>query len=292
MTLQGFSSNNLQGLYRNLQAFGIKNVTPLTFNPYGICVTGDLVYVTDIENNRVVIFDTIGTYVDEFGTTGSGDGQFQSPSDIHTDGTYLYILDSTRIIKHELDGTFVDSISAPSNSVALANTNSGVAVTYYTSSPLIKLKTYDYSLSYVRECISGTSNNLTHINSLTVRITYTRPLVLERSDFYSGDISGTVGLPSPSNPDYVGFITNSSIIWSNDGDLIYLITSTDNLVTFNTTTTSPFAVTLKGAPTESGISKVFFYENEIYCICDDTVDSKKIAVISPSDASTIRDWTL
>ena len=42
----------------------------------------------------------IGSYVDEIGTLGTGNDQFDAPFDITNDGTYLYICDmSNRRIK-------------------------------------------------------------------------------------------------------------------------------------------------------------------------------------------------
>ncbi len=56
-------------------------------------VDGD-VFVTDAGNNRCEIFDQNGVFVDKFGSTGSGDGQFEGPEDLAFDGLGgLYIID-------------------------------------------------------------------------------------------------------------------------------------------------------------------------------------------------------
>src|SRR5579859_6283071 len=48
--------------------------------PSGIAVDADgNVFVADIINNRVVKFDNFGNFLTQFGSTGSGDGQFNAP---------------------------------------------------------------------------------------------------------------------------------------------------------------------------------------------------------------------
>jgi DNA-binding beta-propeller fold protein YncE len=43
------------------------------------------VYVADTNNDRIQKFDSNGSYLSQWGTNGSGDGQFEFPKDVGTD---------------------------------------------------------------------------------------------------------------------------------------------------------------------------------------------------------------
>lgn len=68
------------------------------------------IYVLDSIMSKVKIYDPMGTYIREFGSPGSGDGQFDYPSGIylHTDNI-IYIADTynNRIVKYDLDGNYL-----------------------------------------------------------------------------------------------------------------------------------------------------------------------------------------
>ncbi|HEY1833077.1 MAG TPA: NHL repeat-containing protein, partial [Solirubrobacteraceae bacterium] len=58
-------------------------------NPQGVAInqsTGD-VYVVDRGNNRVEVFDGAGTFLKAFGQTGSGNGEFNEPTEIAVDNS-------------------------------------------------------------------------------------------------------------------------------------------------------------------------------------------------------------
>lgn len=67
--------------------------------------------------NRIMKFDGNGVFIQNIGSSGSGDGQFNSPLGIAIDGNYLYVTDSgdpanssivnNRVQKFKTDGTFV-----------------------------------------------------------------------------------------------------------------------------------------------------------------------------------------
>jgi len=79
-----------------------------------VCHVGDYIYVTSpspiygdaIQKRNVSDLELVSS----FGSTGSGDNQFDNPVGISTDGTNLYICDwdNERITKYLLDGTYVD----------------------------------------------------------------------------------------------------------------------------------------------------------------------------------------
>jgi len=72
-------------------------------NPQGVAVdeaTGE-VYVVDSANHRVEIFSSSGAFISAFGTAGTGNGQFEEPTEIAVDNSTgmpgdVYVLESDR----------------------------------------------------------------------------------------------------------------------------------------------------------------------------------------------------
>lgn len=63
------------------------------------------IFVTDSGNNRVQKFNSSGTYVSKFGSTGTGDNQLSTPSGIAIDANNdIYVVDNgnNRVVKYEL----------------------------------------------------------------------------------------------------------------------------------------------------------------------------------------------
>ena len=78
--------------------------------PIGVAVdNSNNVYVTDMGNDRVQVFNSTGLYQFSFGSTGSGPGQFHRPYGIAINGGDLYVVDTGnyRIQKFSLAGAFV-----------------------------------------------------------------------------------------------------------------------------------------------------------------------------------------
>src|SRR5262245_34458125 len=77
--------------------------------PNGLDIEGDEVYVSDIGNNRVQVFDRSGTFLRKWGTFGTGDGQFNRPGGVHVEGNELYVtdLDNNRVQVFDRSGTFL-----------------------------------------------------------------------------------------------------------------------------------------------------------------------------------------
>ena len=68
------------------------------------------IYVADAGNNRIQKFNSSGTYVSQFGSTGSGNGQFSNPFAIAIDGLgNIYVCDNSndRIQKFNSSGTYI-----------------------------------------------------------------------------------------------------------------------------------------------------------------------------------------
>jgi len=71
------------------------------------CIVNGKIYVCS--NHRVSIFDAETlAFISYFGSSGTGDGQFNRPVSICSDGQYLYVLDidNHRIQKFTLAGEF------------------------------------------------------------------------------------------------------------------------------------------------------------------------------------------
>jgi len=52
------------------------------------------VYVADWDNNRIQKFNTTGTYITQWGSSGSGSGQFNLPRSIAVDSSgNVYVVD-------------------------------------------------------------------------------------------------------------------------------------------------------------------------------------------------------
>ena len=64
--------------------------------PYGVAVRGNLLYVSDMGNNRISVFDLNGAFQGTFGSAGAGNGQLRKPMAITIDATgRLYVCENT-----------------------------------------------------------------------------------------------------------------------------------------------------------------------------------------------------
>ena len=67
-----------------------------------------IIFVTDIENNRIQKFDKFGEFILQWGSQGTGDGQFNRPGGIAYDPTdgVVYVLDTmnNRVQKFDNQG--------------------------------------------------------------------------------------------------------------------------------------------------------------------------------------------
>ncbi len=102
----------------------LKEALPERWRPGFLAMDGSgRVYVTDLLNQRVVVFNRAGEVVLTFGEPGAGDGQFNFPAGIVVDTNGdIYVADSQnhRIQVFTKEGTFRREIRAETNEVLLA----------------------------------------------------------------------------------------------------------------------------------------------------------------------------
>ncbi len=79
-----------------LRSFGCdSNGVKMLDSPGGICVSGQFVYVTNVDGHNVSVFTTAGDFITSFGGCGSGDGEFKTPVSVCTDlDSFVYVVDS------------------------------------------------------------------------------------------------------------------------------------------------------------------------------------------------------
>jgi sugar lactone lactonase YvrE len=63
--------------------------------PFGVATDAGNVYVADVSNSRIQKFSGTGTYLRQWGSFGSGNGQFGSPTGMAIDASgNVYVADS------------------------------------------------------------------------------------------------------------------------------------------------------------------------------------------------------
>lgn len=100
--------------------------------PHGIAVdSSGKVYATDDTTNSIWVSTSLGAYLAQWGSEGSGNGQFNQPSGIAINLTgYLYVIDTgnNRIQVIDPSGRYVTQWGAEGNGNALFNQSTGIAV--------------------------------------------------------------------------------------------------------------------------------------------------------------------
>ena len=65
-----------------------------TSEPYGVFVYDDLIFVSDVGDSSVKIFDLDGNFVKQFGQYGDRYGEFNRPNLAITDGNRIFVSDA------------------------------------------------------------------------------------------------------------------------------------------------------------------------------------------------------
>ncbi|MCB1142349.1 MAG: SMP-30/gluconolactonase/LRE family protein [Leptospiraceae bacterium] len=84
--------------------------------PMSFSLHNDVLYVSDFASDRIYKLSQKGQFMDRFGESGIGPGQFHGPTGLDvSSGQHLYVSDSgnNRIQKLNLDGTFLHSFPLP-----------------------------------------------------------------------------------------------------------------------------------------------------------------------------------
>jgi DNA-binding beta-propeller fold protein YncE len=100
--------------------------------PQGITTdSANRTIVAEADADRVTVFDAAGASLFSFGSTGSGNGRFQSPWDVAVDGSdNIYVADSgnNRIQLFDAGGTYLNQFGTPGAGAGQLSGPKGVAV--------------------------------------------------------------------------------------------------------------------------------------------------------------------
>ena len=119
---------------KSVKCVGTKGNGPLQFvSPLGIAVHphSNKVYVTEVSNNRVQILNEDLTFCSTFGSSGSGNGQFQWPCEISIDSTgnvYVTDTDNNRIQVFTANGEYIRQFGKKGKGEGELNTPVGIAI--------------------------------------------------------------------------------------------------------------------------------------------------------------------
>ena len=87
-------------------------------------------YVTDLGNSRIQIFDSSGNFINTWGVNGSGAGEFNSPQGIAVTENFVFVSDNilNKIQKFDLDGNFVTEWGIAGNADGEFNSPQGLGI--------------------------------------------------------------------------------------------------------------------------------------------------------------------
>lgn len=128
---------------------------------------GGNVYVADPANDRIQRFDAGGHFLAEWGTSGSGDGEFDEPSGLATDpGGNVYVADilNHRVQKFDADGGFLAELGASGSGEGELNLPLDVATdaagnVYVTDAGANRVQKYDASGNFLARWGRGGSRD-------------------------------------------------------------------------------------------------------------------------------------
>jgi hypothetical protein len=286
MSLQGFYSFGLQGLYSELQAFKPIVITPEDYYLSGVCVYDNKVYVSDYRNSRVVITDLNGSYIDQFQTLDGVGNVIERPKSIRSNGSNLFLMASNKLVKYDYDGTYVDSIDINTQTENIYATTDGIGV-FYKEDNISWLVTYNNSLSEIRSCyyrntffknsVIGYAGNIIFLN-VFFNSPSSKTYIYNNSD--TGDLENIQELNTTA--------LFSSDALKNANDLYYSVFREESLAKVDISTGPPAIGTTYA-------SRQFYYADyfngEIYGIKSLSVRlNNSVFVIDVTDGSTVREW--
>lgn len=97
----------------------VQQIIDKDFNPVGVAVYGDELFVSDYSEQTIKVFNRkTGVPLRKIGEAGPDDGQFNRPLAVRVDNNgVLYVADviKCRVQRFNRDGTFIDAFSRPGN---------------------------------------------------------------------------------------------------------------------------------------------------------------------------------
>ena len=100
-----------------------------------ISADGTKVYVSDLKNDRVQVFDTDGNFLFGWGQTGSGPGQFKAPAGLaldSNDNVYIAEIGNNRVQVFDKDGNFLTQWGSEGSGNGQFGNAHGIYVDYET----------------------------------------------------------------------------------------------------------------------------------------------------------------
>jgi len=131
--------------------------------------TGDYLYVLEFWNCRIQKFDSQGNYVSQWGTIGSGNGEFRYPEALALDAVNkrIYVSDSgnRRVQKFDLDGNYISQWGSSGTGDGQFIRATGVAVNsqagfvYVADCDNPRVQKFDLDGNYINQWGSSGTNN-------------------------------------------------------------------------------------------------------------------------------------
>jgi DNA-binding beta-propeller fold protein YncE len=109
-----------------------RNGQPVIVKPTGIALYENTVYIADMSLDKIVMFSKDGTYLDSFGTHGSGPNEINNPRGISVYQGVIYVADysNDRVQIFGPNGVYLRSIGTEGVGEALLRSPTDVAVDY------------------------------------------------------------------------------------------------------------------------------------------------------------------
>jgi DNA-binding beta-propeller fold protein YncE len=117
-----------------VESIGSKGTCPGQFyGPHGISIDShNNIYITDMHNSRVRVFDSKGTFLSEWGSFGDGAGQFSdSAPGIAVDmSDHVFVVDKIngRVQLFDTKGNYLAAWGSPGKSIEQLNKPKDIAV--------------------------------------------------------------------------------------------------------------------------------------------------------------------
>ena len=235
-------------------------VGALFYSPHSSLVIGSYLYVADRSNHRIRRVNTATGAAETFsgsGTSGNVDGaaeaaQFNSPSGITTDGTYLYVTcsGSHTVRRVSLSDGSVETIAGTSGSAGSADNASGLSASF------------NYPIGIVHVSGSPASLYLCDSNNSTIRkITLTGSNEVSTLAGTAGSTGGTDGTGAAARFHYpAGIATDGTSLWIADS---YAYTIREVTIATALVVTRAGVYNSYGFTDAAGTSARFYYPNDL-----------------------------